>query len=164
MQGYDPSGWHDLLVAVAGASAALAGLLFVAISINLRQILDVPVLPSRAASALGALFLALIVSILTLVPGQSRAVLGAELLVCAVPTWLATTYRYVRSGRAEQQSRFAYGSDLTLAELAVVPFVGAGVSLVAGAGGGLYWLVPAFVFAFVTAAVNGWVLLVEIMR
>jgi hypothetical protein len=164
MQGYDPSGWHDLLVAVAGASAALAGLLFVAISINLRQILDVPVLPSRAASALGALFLALIVSVLALVPGQSRTVLGAELLVCAVPIWLATTYRYVHAGRAEQQSRFAYGSDLTVAELAVVPVVGAGVSLVTGAGGGLYWLVPGFVFAFITAAVNGWVLLVEIMR
>jgi hypothetical protein len=42
--------------------------------------------------------------------------------------------------------------------------VGAGVSLVAGAAGGLYWLVPAFVFVFVTAAVNGWVLLVEIKR
>jgi hypothetical protein len=164
MQGYDPSGWHDLFVAVAGASAALAGLLFVAISINLRQILDVPVLPTQAASALGALFLALIVSVLTLVPGQSRTVLGAELLVCAVPAWVATTYRYVRAGRADPQSRLAYASDLAIAELAVVPVVGAGVSLVAGAGGGLYWLVPAFVFAFVTAAVHGWVLLVEIKR
>jgi hypothetical protein len=164
MHGYDPSGWHDLFVAVAGASAALAGLLFVAISINLRLILSAPVLPVRAASALGALILALVVSILILVPGQSRTVLGAELLVCAVPTWLATTYGYVRAGRAEQQSRFEYGSDLGIAQLAVVPIIGAGVSLLAGAGGGLYWLVPALIFAFVSAAVKGWVLLVEIMR
>jgi hypothetical protein len=46
----------------------------------------------------------------------------------------------------------------------VVPIIGAGVSLLAGAGGGLYWLVPALIFAFVSAAVKGWVLLVEIMR
>jgi hypothetical protein len=122
---------------VASASAALAGLLFVAISINLKQILAVRILSTRAGTALGALFVALVVSILILVPGQSRPVLGAELLVCAVPTWLATTYRYVRVGRSEQQSRLAYGSDLTIAQLAVVPALYAGVSLVAGAGGGL---------------------------
>jgi hypothetical protein len=162
--GYDPSGWHDLFAAVASASAALAGLLFVAISINLRQILAVPALPVRAATSLGALVLALVVSILILVPGQSRTVLGAELLVCGVPAWLATTYGYVRFGRAEQQSRFQYGSDLAIAQLAVVPIVWAGVSLVAGVGGGLYWLVPALIFVFISAAVKGWVLLVEVMR
>ena len=40
----------------------------------------------------------------------------------------------------------------------------AGVSEVAGAGGGLYWLVPATVLAIVAGLVNTWVLLVEIMR
>jgi hypothetical protein len=162
--GYDPSGWHDLFAAVASASAALAGLLFVAISINLRQILAVPVLPVRAATSLGALVVALVASILILVPGQSRTVLGAELLVCAVPAWLATTYGYVRFGRAKQQSRLQYGIDLAIAQLAVVPIAGAGVSLVAGMGGGLYWLVPALIFVFISAAVKGWVLLVEVMR
>jgi hypothetical protein len=164
MYGYDPSGWHDVFSAVAGASAALAGLLFVAISINLKQILAVPVLAARAATALGALFLALVVSILMLVPGQSRPVLGAELLACAVPAWLVTTYGYVRTDRAEQQNRFAYGSDVTMAHLAVVPIVCAGVSLIAGAGGGLYWLVPALVFVFISAGAKAWVLLVEVMR
>jgi len=164
MHSYDPSGWHDVFVAVAGASAALAGLLFVAISINLKQIIAVPVLAARAATVLGALFLALVISILILVPGQSRPVLGAELLVCAVPVWLATTYGYVRVGRAKEQSRFAYGADLTIAQLAVVPIVCAGASVIAGAGGGLYWLVPALVFVFVSAGVKAWVLLVEVMR
>jgi hypothetical protein len=164
MHGYDPSQWHDLLMAVAGASAALAGLLFVAISINLRQILDAAALPPRAASVLGALFLALIVSILALAPGQSSTVLGAELLVCAVPTWIATTYAYARSGRDEHQNRWQHRIDLTLAQLAVVPFVVAAVSLVVGAGGGLYWLLPAFIFVFITTATKGWVLLVEIKR
>jgi hypothetical protein len=140
---YDPSEWHDLFVAVAGASAALAGLLFVALSINLKPILAAPVLPMRAASALATLILAVIVSILILVPGQHRAVLGAELIACAAPTWLVMTRAQLRLGRSGQQTRSQYGSDL---------------------GGGLYWLVLALVFVFISTTTRAWVLLVEVMR
>jgi hypothetical protein len=164
VHGYDPSEWHDVFAAVASASAALAGLLFVAISINLKQIVEIPVLAARAATALGALFLALVVSILMLVPGQGRLIIGGELLACAAPAWVVTTYGYMRAGRAEQQNRLAYGIDLVMAQLAVIPIVCAGVSVMAGAGGGLYWLVPALVFVFISAGAKAWVLLVEVMR
>ena len=40
----------------------------------------------------------------------------------------------------------------------------AGVSLVAQAGGGLYWLVPATIITIAAGLVNTWVLLIEIMR
>lgn len=40
MIAYDPSEWSDLSVASAGASAALAGLVFVAVSINSERILQ----------------------------------------------------------------------------------------------------------------------------
>lgn len=164
MHGYDPSGWQDLFTGVASASAALAGLLFVAISINLKQILALPVLPARAASALGTLVLALVVSILMLVPGQHRVFLGAELIACAAPVWLVMARSDLRNGRSEYQTRFEFAMDVTFAQLAVVPIIVGGVSLIAGAGGGLYWLVPALVFVFITTAVRAWVLLVEIMR
>jgi len=36
---YAPEEWKDLFVAMAGASAALAGLLFVAVSINVDRII-----------------------------------------------------------------------------------------------------------------------------
>ena len=45
-----------------------------------------------------------------------------------------------------------------------VPLAAAGLSLVAGAGGGLYWTVPALVAGFAGAVVNAWVLLIEILR
>jgi hypothetical protein len=161
---YDPTGWQDLFTGVASASAALAGLLFVAISINLKQILAVPVLPARAAAALGTLVLALVISILMLVPGQHRAVLGAELIVCAATVWVAMTRAELRNGMSEYQTRFQYAIDVAFAQLAVVPIIVAGASLIAGAGGGLYWLVPALVFVFITTTVRAWILLVEVMR
>jgi hypothetical protein len=39
-----------------------------------------------------------------------------------------------------------------------------GVSLIADAGGGLYWVFAAILLAFVSASINAWVLLVEIKR
>ncbi len=58
MRAYEPAEWADFGVAVAGAAAALAGLLFVAVSLNLRDILALPQLPARAALTLGLLVVA----------------------------------------------------------------------------------------------------------
>src|SRR6185369_9320932 len=80
MSGYEPELWSDFGVAVAGATAALAGLLFVAVSINLTRILEFRQLPDLAASALVHLGTALFAAVFLLVP-QSTAALGAELAV-----------------------------------------------------------------------------------
>ncbi len=40
----------------------------------------------------------------------------------------------------------------------------AGVTLLAQAGGGLYWLVPSVLTALIFGLINVWVLLVEILR
>jgi hypothetical protein len=37
----DPNAWTEFAVAAAGASAVLAGLVFVAVSINLEKVLEV---------------------------------------------------------------------------------------------------------------------------
>ena len=52
MTSLDPSAWHEFFVALAGAAAALTGLLFVAVSLNLRQILAFPSLPLRVGETL----------------------------------------------------------------------------------------------------------------
>ena len=51
-----------------------------------------------------------------------------------------------------------------LAQTAVLPLLVAAASLLIGAGGGLYWLVPGVLFCLVVAVLNAWVLLIEIVR
>lgn len=53
---------------------------------------------------------------------------------------------------------------IALAQLATVPFVLAGITLVLGTLGGLYWLVPGLIFSMTLGVATAWVLLVEILR
>jgi modulator of FtsH protease len=148
---------------MAGATAALAGLLFVAISINLGEILKSRALPARAASALATLIIALVASTFALVPGQSRTVLGTELLVVCGLAGLVMLGLRATVDRSDQTT-LQYLGEFATTGLAVLPFAIAGASLLAGRGGGLYWTVPGLVGVFFAAAINAWVLLVEIMR
>jgi len=88
MPAYSAAEWESLFVAEAGASAALAGLLFVALSINLERILKGTGLPGRAGEAIVLLLTVLVVSTFGLVPGQSPRVLGAEVLGFGLLPWL----------------------------------------------------------------------------
>jgi hypothetical protein len=70
MTGYTTQGWGELFLAEAGASAALAGLLFVAVSINLQRIISIRSLPGAALTTIVLLVAVLMVSTFALVPDQ----------------------------------------------------------------------------------------------
>lgn len=161
---YDPSEWSDLYVAAAGASAALAGLLFVAVSINLDRILEFPGLPERALETLALLLGVLVVCIVGLIPGQGNVALGVELLAVSLAL-AALVFRLPTAYTGPEEVPPAYLWSRWIVRLtATVPFVVGGVSVIAEGGGGLYWVVAGIVFAVVGAVANAWVLLVEILR
>jgi len=164
MSGYATTGWENFFVAEVGASAALTGLLFVAVSINLGKILAHPQLPGRAGETLLILVGALAASTLGLVPGQSRVELGAELLVVGFVVWALPALRHLRTRSAPGEPAYWLRTRVLTHELATLPFVIAGGSLLAERGGGLYWLAPGMILAFAAGIVNAWVLLVEIQR
>jgi modulator of FtsH protease len=76
--------WREFFVAQAGAAAALAGLVFVGVSINLDKIVAIPSMPSRALEAMVLLVAILVQSSLMLVPEQSLRALGFEVLAVAL--------------------------------------------------------------------------------
>jgi hypothetical protein len=160
---YSAANWNELFVATAGATAALTGLVFVAVSLNIERILKMPGLPERALQTLMMLLTPLVVAIAGLIPGQTRTALGIEVLglgLLATYGLGQTLRRTIPGGREYQHPVF----HLALTLPASVPFVIAGASLLAGWGGGLYWVVVGIVCGILGAAVNAWVLLVEILR
>ncbi len=161
---YDASEWTDLFVATAGAAAALAGLVFVAVSINLERILALPGVPDRALQTVVMLGIVVVISILALIPGQSHVALGAELLVIAVGYTAGLSVTARRSLPLHDAPRRWIVSQVVLLALGAVPLLVGAVSLLAEAGGGLYWIVGGVLGAIIGGISNAWVLLVEILR
>jgi hypothetical protein len=164
MMSYQPGSWHDLFMASAGAAAALTGLIFVAVSINLAQILADRRLPIRAAETLGVLLGLLFLSVFVLVPGQSHAVLGAEIGGLGLVMAATLVPKRLRVPREADEPRVWSLVPLLVILGSTVPLLVAGISVVAAAGGGLYWLVPELIMGYAGAIINGWILLVEIQR
>ena len=162
---YAADHWTEFGATAAEAAAALVGLLAVAISINLQRILQFPSLPHRAATTLIMFALPLVAGLLLVVPGQPVDALGWEFLAIGltVGTYLLVTD--VRVPRVEQETRYTWLISRIIPDVATCGcLVVAGATLLAGAGGGLYWLVPAMLAAIIFGLGNAWVLLVEILR
>jgi modulator of FtsH protease len=161
---YDAEAWSDFFVATAGSSAALAGLVFVAVSINIERILALPGVPDRALQTLLLLLGALIVSFFGLAPGQSETAVGVELAATGAGLVAVTG---LLSSRIRARSTRPAADMVAIALLALLgtaPFLISGLSLLAEAGGGLYWVLAGMVAAVLGAVINAWVLLVEILR
>lgn len=159
------SGWENFFVAEVGASAALAGLLFVSVSVNLTRILELPGLPGRAGMTLIVLFQMLLISTCLLVPDQSARLAGVETLVIGAIIWLAIVIIEMRIAHPRYAGyRWELVMRVILGQAATLPFVGAGIAMLGWGWRGLYWVVPGVAFAFVYVFIQAWVLLVEINR
>ena len=161
---YDPGAWTDLFVATVGATAALTGLIFVGVSINLTRITAFKGLPERALEAIVLLLTAMTISIFGLVP-QDGLILGIELLVLGLAGVAAVgMFQTVQWRSVDPKFRAHLLGRAALEQLAVLCFAAAGMTLVLHAGGGLYWVAPGLALSIVASVLNAWVLLVEILR
>jgi hypothetical protein len=163
MTAYDPELWHELFLMTGGATAALAGLIFVAVSLNHEDILRIPALPALAARTLGILIALVLFCLVGLIPAQPRIAFGVEVLVVAGALTSLVLVTTLRNLAGSELLRWRV-SLVGLALLSSVPGLCAGISLIAGTGGGLFWLVAEFAAGIVVSAHYGWILLIEIRR
>lgn len=155
----------NFFTAEAGASAALAGLIFVGLSINMARILSLPRVPERALQTLVILLVVLIVSSFLLVPGQSSVEISLEILATGGLAWAFSTRLDIGNIRVVgRQQRKWWIQNAALGQAALLSYIAAGVTTLAIGLNGLYWLVPAVVFSFLKAIIDAWVLLIEINR
>ena len=157
--------WSNFFVATVSASAALLGLIFLGISINLKQILSARGIDLRASITMILLMGVLLISILLLVPTASAIIRGLYVLVTGFIVWLTITLldgKIYRSKPAVYRRLHRY--NIAFTQVATLPYLVSGILLITGNGAGMYWLVAAIIFSIIRAVLDAWVLLVEINR
>jgi hypothetical protein len=157
--------WHDFLVTTTGAAAGLGGLIIVAMSVNVAEIIKIPSMPSRAASTIAGLVLVVVVGAAGLIPTQPLLAYGLEVLVFSGIAALLTAdsiKRIYQVRRAERQRSPFLKSALSAAQ--VLPFLVGGILLLVGGPGAMDWVAAGTLLVFIGSVVNAWVLLIEIRR
>ena len=158
---YDPDKWSGFFTMVGGGAAALTGLVFVAMSLNLEEMTDDATHKYRSINTLAGLTAVFVRCGLVLMGGQDHRAVGAELSVVAVIGAAIFVYGFrqaYRFGSSPSLQRLALGTSLYAAEVA-----GACV-LVSGSILGLYVAAAAIVLnvAFMTSA--AWLLVVSVYQ
>jgi len=156
----NPEQWTSFFTLIGSGSAALAGLVFVAITINLRGVAEDATHRYRAINMLTGFSSAFIISALALMGQQTQQALGVEWLVVALPAATINTNGYIQGFRLRGSSRYALspfrivgGSVCYLGQI-----IGSSLLLL-GAGSGIYVAAVALVANFAFLISGSWLLI-----
>jgi hypothetical protein len=160
------SAWSSFFQGELGAAAALAGLLFVSVSVNQARILSLGRMADRGLEALVMLFLVIVVASLPLIPGQPERWLGAEIFTITGATllWLIPLQngylRLIDPDHRENSGRMIWFNRAAITVIGV----GGLALLILGQERALYILPLGILLVFIAVGLNAWVLLIEINR
>lgn len=157
--------WSEFNVAMAGASAALAGLGIVAASVNIDKIIHAGTLTARLGAAIASLVLALVASGAALIPQLDLFGYGIVVLACtlAAGAFQLHAMRAIMRDRAPEQR--ARAAKSVLGFLPIIAYLAGAVwMVVARDSTGLVLVAVGCLRAIVSAIVVSWVVLVEVLR
>ena len=155
----DFSAWHDFFLMVGAAAAALTGLVFVAMTLHLQDIVNHPVHRHRARTILTGLTAVFIRCGLVLMANQPRQSIAVELFAVLVVVEIVL-YRSTLDAFSSADTTVllrAVGSFACL----VAEQLGA-VLLFAGATWGLYVVGSGMMASFLFMVTGAWLLLVGV--
>lgn len=159
-----PDSWHDLYVMLGTSSAALIGLLFVATSLHLDQIIKNPVYATRSRHNTYILVFTLIESIIVLTP-QPINWAGVELVVTNLGLlWLPVRNVYnflIKSPESGRTGGWSIYRALTFIASFLLGILG-GILLIGRATAGLYAITLAYAMLLTNIALNAWRILIGI--
>jgi hypothetical protein len=121
---YRPDQWHDYFITVGGASAALTGLVFVAMSLNPRVIAQDPTHRHRAVGTLAGFTAIFVICGLGVMGGQDHQAVGLEWLIVSALAGVVYVYGYIQAIRFGESSvglrsrRLVGGTTLHIVEIA----------------------------------------------
>ena len=167
-------GWENFAVISGSAAGALTGLLFVAVSLNRDRIVGHAALRSEAGQTLVLFLLALLLSLLLVIPGTSPRLLGIVLVVLAVVSGailiiIGRGRDDAARGRAGEaaadhageaaEDRLARLLDTVSPNLTAMLCITVSGCLEIAGDNGLYWLAAAVVLALGSGVINAWLFL-----
>jgi len=150
--------WRDLYVMLGTSSAALIGLLFIATSIHLAEVVSNPGFRVRTHNQTLYLLTLLVGAILILVP-QPVPFLGAEIVALnLVGLWIAvsTTYTFIYKHRDDIHRggmKMSRAIPLTVAYLLGVT---GGIALIQSSRWGMYIVTVSYTTLLVTVVLGAW--------
>jgi len=154
--------WNNFFIMVGGGAAALAGLVFIAMSINLAIITRDATHKNRAVATMTGFTAVFLVCALALMGNQSYRWIGVEWLVVTLVPTITYLRVYVRARKmcrisvGLSVSRFIAGTSCYVAQI-----VGS-VLLIAGYVAGLYVAPVAMGFSFAFFISGAWLLITGI--
>jgi modulator of FtsH protease len=158
--------WTTFFSTVAEAAATFAGLVVVAISVNLQRIIAIQHLPARALNAIASLVVVMVMALAALIP-QPVAAFAIELGVAAASSWIM----HMRTTRPALRGHAELGRPLhervlmvMFGQVQLLPLTIGAVLLGLGHPSGLYWIAFTILAAMVVGMLSVWIFLVEIVR
>jgi hypothetical protein len=156
--------WSEFHVAMVGATAALAGLVIVAASVNIDKVVAAGSVTSRLAASIATLVVAIVVSGVALVPALTLEWFGAVAVVAAIP---AGGFQFHAASTLAGDGQGPPRVWSLRAGIGFVPILGylvAGVLCLAGQPSGLGVSAVGTLTAIVVAILMSWIALVEVLR
>ena len=157
---YRPEEWHDFFIMLGGAAAALTGLVFVALSVNLAVVMGDAFHRHRSIGTIANFAGIFMVCALALMGGQGHAAVGVEWLVVSVAMGAIYVSGYERARAAGGTGNtVSFLRTLTGTTLYLAQAVGA-ILLVAGVSAGLYVAATAMVLLGAYSITGAWLLVI----
>ena len=155
--------WQPFFNAVAGIAATLAGLLFVALSLNRDKITgpENHLLLRVARRTFGDLIFALFIALLFLMPAYQPSTLAVPLLIPATFRLFWLIHSLWHSSKKNPEIRKGAGGfrEHLLSGLSLLGIVAASIQVYRGSFGAIFLVVPVTALLLYNACRNAWLLL-----
>ena len=159
---YQPDQWHDYFITVGGASAALTGLVFVAMSLNPSVIAQDPTHRHRAVGTLAGFTAIFMICGLGVMGGQDHQAVGLEWLIVSAVAGLVYVYGYIQAIRFGKSSVGLRSTRLVVGTaLHVVEIAGAAL-LLSGYVAGLYLAAISMICLLAFMISGAWLLIMGV--
>ncbi|WP_349428235.1 hypothetical protein [Microbacterium sp. LWS13-1.2] len=156
--------WSEFNVAMVGATAALAGLVIVAASVNIGDIIKEASLTARLAAGISGLVLALIGSAVGLIPEVGALPYGVAMIVLALGAGVFQVQAARRIFENRHPANRLRAGKSAVGFIAPLAYLVGGALLAADQPGGLLWFASGSLIAVVAALLVSWIVLVEVLR